>query len=57
MLLGTELSTSIQKRHQCIFIDNLVTISGQSISSQKQTKNLEGNKKLQNKLEKHSTDI
>lgn len=57
MLLGTELSTSIQKRHQCIFIDNLVTISGQSVSSQKQTKNLEGNKKLQNKLEKHSTDI
>lgn len=38
MLLGTELSTSIQNRHQCILIDNLVTISGQSVRSQNQTK-------------------
>lgn len=50
MLLGTELSMSIQNRHQCIVIDNSVTISGQSICRQKQTKNLKGNKMLQKKI-------
>lgn len=38
IILGTELSTSIQKRHLCILIKNLVTISGQSVSDKKQTK-------------------
>lgn len=57
MLLGTELSMSIQNRHQCIVIDNSVTISGQSICRQKQTKNLKGNKMLQKNIGEHCTNM
>lgn len=50
IILGTELSTSIQKRHHPILIKNLVPISGQSASDKKANKkNLKGNKMLQNR--------
>lgn len=38
IILGTELSTSIQKRHHPILIKNLVPISGQSASDKKANK-------------------